>query len=95
MTTFQVAVSDEMADALQLVTTALERTRHQAGVYVAGLRDASRPGNGWPGPGEMPWGQRAHVAAVAREVAAAHPEHAERLEGFASGLEACSTAPTA
>jgi hypothetical protein len=88
MTTFQVREDAELADALQLVVTRLEQHRHYASRYVAGLRDAARPGNGWPGPGELPFGERAHVAAVARSIAAEGGPHAARLEDFAAGLEA-------
>jgi hypothetical protein len=89
MTTFPLGPeNDELADALQLVVAHLEQKRNFAARYVAGLRDAARPGNGWGGPGELPWAERPKVAAAAREVAAAHPEHAERLVGLALGIDA-------
>jgi len=88
MTTFQVAEDAELAGALQLVATRLEQNHDFASRYVASLRDAATPGNGWGGPGELPFGERAKVAAVARTIAAEGGEHAARLEDFANGLDA-------
>ena len=87
MTTFQVAEDAELADALQLVAARLEQRRDFASRYVAELRNAAMPGNGFGGPAAMPWQDRPAIAAAMRAVAAEHPEHAERLEGVAGGLD--------
>lgn len=88
MTTFQLPGGEnaDVADALGLVLAELARTRHEATPYVSDLRSAATVGNGYSGPASMPWGVREHVAAVARGIAADHPEHAERLESLAAGL---------
>jgi hypothetical protein len=88
MTTFQVRKDTELAAALQLVATHLEQRKDFAGRYVAGLRDAATPGNGQGVVAELPFGERAGVAAVARSIAAEGGEHAERLTDFAAGLTA-------
>lgn len=89
MTTFPLGPENaELADALQLVVTRLEQNRDFTCRYVAGLRDAAMPGNGWPGPGELPFSERAHVASVARSIAAEGGPHAARLEDLAAGLDA-------
>ena len=88
MSTFQVASDRELAAALQQLATRLEQNHDFAHRYVAGLRDAATPGNGQGVVAELPFGERAKVAAVARSIAAEGGEHAERLTDFASGLDA-------
>lgn len=87
MTTFQVPEDAKLAKALLQVATLLERRTDFAARYLRDLAGAAQPGNGWPGPAALPWAERTKVAAAAREVAAGHPEHAERLEDFANGID--------
>ena len=88
MTTYPIAESDEMADALHELAAVLEQRRDFACRYIAGLRNSARPGSGVSQPGELPYAERAKVAQVARELAAEGGPHAERLQAFASGLDA-------
>ena len=87
MSTFQLPEDAELAAALGLLAAHLEHAHDLAARSVHELRNAAQPGNGWPGPGSVPHADRERIAAAARVVAAGHPEHAERLEGLAAGLE--------
>jgi hypothetical protein len=85
MTTFQVGESAELAAALEPLIVLLQPD--PASRYVAELRSAATPGNGFGGPAAMPFAARPMVAAAARSVAASHPEHAALLEDLANGLD--------
>ena len=87
MTTYQVNEDQELAAALGLVVAHLERQHEFSARYVAELRNAAMPGNGWPGPASVPWQDRSAIAAAMRAVAADHPEVAAHLEGVADGLD--------
>jgi hypothetical protein len=87
VTSFQVAEDAELAAALQQLATRLERDHDFAHRYIRGLAGAAQPGNGMGAAAELPFAERAKVAAVARSIAAEGGEHAERLTDFAAGLD--------
>lgn len=85
MTTYQVPLDQELSDALTDLANHLDRDF--ASRYVRELAGAAAPGNGWPGPAELPWRDRPRIAAAARVVADGHPA-GDKLRALADGIDA-------
>jgi hypothetical protein len=87
MTTYAVPENAQLAEALTLVATRLERAHDYAARSVHELRSAATPHNGWPGPPHVPYADRGRIAAAMRAVADDGHGAGDKLRAIADGLE--------